>query len=78
MLSALGWSTPDELLANVVGVFAVGASLVQVTNPDDAVTERRIQTEKVTKVLTDRRLRWPPWQPRPRDPNWMCSGCATA
>ncbi|CAJ1584867.1 TIGR03089 family protein [[Mycobacterium] wendilense] len=51
VLSALGWSTPDELLANVVGVFAVGASLVQVTNPDDAVTERRIQTEKVTKVL---------------------------
>ncbi|CAJ1507641.1 TIGR03089 family protein [[Mycobacterium] burgundiense] len=51
--AALGWSTPDELLRNLVGVFAVGASLVQVVNPssDADVTERRNRTEKVTRRL---------------------------
>lgn len=51
VLTALGWSTPDDLLAHVVGVFAVGASLVQVANPDAGVAQRRIETEKVTRVL---------------------------
>ena len=51
VLTSLGWSTPEDLLANVVGVFAVGASLVQVANPDADVAARRIETEKVTRVL---------------------------
>ncbi len=49
--SSLGWSTPPELIANLVAVFAAGASLVQVTHPDAELKERRMATEKVTKVL---------------------------
>lgn len=49
--SSLGWSTPPELIANLVAVFAAGASLVQVTHPDAALKERRMAIEKVTKVL---------------------------
>jgi len=30
---------------------AVGASLVQVANPDPSALQRRIETEKVTRVL---------------------------
>jgi hypothetical protein len=50
-MSSLPWSTPDELVANLVAVFATGASLVQVANPDPAALERRAQTEKVTRQL---------------------------
>jgi hypothetical protein len=32
-------------------VLAAGASLVQVANPDPEALQRRIETEKVTKVL---------------------------
>jgi hypothetical protein len=34
-----------------LAVFAVGASLVQVANPDSAANERRWQTEKITREL---------------------------
>ena len=51
VLSSLGWSTPAELIANLVAVFAAGASLVQVAHPDAALRERRMSTEKVTRVL---------------------------
>lgn len=49
VLSTASWDTPDELIANLLAVFVVGASLVQVANPDPAVQERRRQTEKVTR-----------------------------
>ncbi|RAV07653.1 TIGR03089 family protein [Mycolicibacterium sp. GF69] len=49
VLSSAGWDTPDELVDNLVAVFAVGASLVQVANPDAALLDRRRATEKVTK-----------------------------
>ncbi len=50
--SARDWSTPAELIANLVAVFAAGASLVQVAHPDAGLQERRIATEKVTRVFS--------------------------
>jgi uncharacterized protein (TIGR03089 family) len=49
VMSMRSWSTPDDLIANVLAVYAAGASLVHVANPDASVAERRIQAEKVTK-----------------------------
>ena len=49
--SSLGWSTAPELIANLVAVFAAGASLVQVAHPDATLRERRMATEKVTQSL---------------------------
>jgi uncharacterized protein (TIGR03089 family) len=50
-MSSLGWSTPDEIVDNLLAVFVGGASLVQVANPDPAVLQRRRDTEKVTRDL---------------------------
>jgi uncharacterized protein (TIGR03089 family) len=49
VLSTARWNTADELTDNLLAVFAVGASLVQVANPDPSALERRRQTEKCTK-----------------------------
>jgi uncharacterized protein (TIGR03089 family) len=49
VMSAAGWTTADELTDNLLAVFAAGASLVQVANPDASALDRRRQTEKVTK-----------------------------
>lgn len=49
--SANGWQTPARLIDNMLAVFAVGASLVQVGNPDPDRQARRRETEKVTRVL---------------------------
>ncbi|MET0701840.1 MAG: TIGR03089 family protein [Mycobacterium sp.] len=46
-----GWETPDLLVANLVAVFAAGASLLQVAHPDAARQDRRRATEKVTRIL---------------------------
>ncbi|VBA35978.1 TIGR03089 family protein [Mycobacterium attenuatum] len=51
VLSSASWATPDELVDGLLAVFVVGASLVQVANPDAGVLQRRIETEKVTRVL---------------------------
>ncbi|MCL2532925.1 MAG: TIGR03089 family protein, partial [Nocardiaceae bacterium] len=51
VLSARTWSTADELIAGLVSVLAVGASLVQVSNADDAALARRVESEKVTVRL---------------------------
>ncbi|KZS76645.1 TIGR03089 family protein [Mycobacterium kansasii] len=51
VLSSASWATPDELVDGLLAVFVVGASLVQVTNPDAGVLQRRLETEKVTRVL---------------------------
>ncbi len=48
-MSTAGWTTADELTDNLLAVFAVGASLVQVANPDAAALDRRRQMEKVTR-----------------------------
>jgi uncharacterized protein (TIGR03089 family) len=51
VLSTQSWSSATELIDNLLAVFAAGASLVQVSNEDPATRERRVQTEKVTRVL---------------------------
>jgi uncharacterized protein (TIGR03089 family) len=51
VLSTARWDTADQLTDNLLAVFAVGASLVQVANSDVSVLDRRRQTEKITKML---------------------------
>jgi len=51
VLSAASWATPDELVDGLLAIMAVGGSLVQVANPDGSLMQRRIETEKVTRVL---------------------------
>lgn len=49
VLSSAGWDTADKLIDHLLAVFAAGASLVQVANPDPTVLDRRRQMEKVTR-----------------------------
>ena len=51
VLSSASWTEPRELVDGLLSILAVGASLVQVANPDPSVLQRRIETEKVTRVL---------------------------
>ena len=51
VLSSASWTEPGELVDGLLSILAVGASLVQVANPDPSVLQRRIETEKVTRVL---------------------------
>jgi uncharacterized protein (TIGR03089 family) len=52
VLSWESWSSPDEVIENLLAVFAAGASLVQVRHPDPDALERRRHTEKVTRDLS--------------------------
>lgn len=52
VLSTASWSGPAELVDGLLAILAVGASLVQVANPDPAALQRRVETEKVTRVLS--------------------------
>jgi len=49
VLSTAGWDSADELTANLLAVFAAGASLVLVANPDEAAMDRRREMEKITR-----------------------------
>jgi uncharacterized protein (TIGR03089 family) len=51
VLSSASWDTPVGLVDGLLAVLAVGASLVQVANPDPSALQRRVETEKVTRVL---------------------------
>ena len=51
VMSDREWSTPAELVDNLIAVLAAGASLVQLANPDPAALDRRRVTEKVTRTL---------------------------
>ena len=51
LLSSAAWTGPDELVDGLLAIMAVGASLVQVANPDPEALPRRIETEKVTRLL---------------------------
>jgi uncharacterized protein (TIGR03089 family) len=51
VLSSASWTEPGELVDGLLSILAVGASLVQVANPDPSALQRRIETEKVTRVL---------------------------
>ncbi len=50
--STNSWDNPTELIDNMLTVFAVGGSLVQVANPDPDLQERRRASEKVTRNLS--------------------------
>jgi uncharacterized protein (TIGR03089 family) len=49
VMSMADWATTDDLTDHLLAVFAAGASLVQVANPDAAVLDRRREMEKVTR-----------------------------
>jgi uncharacterized protein (TIGR03089 family) len=49
VMSTADWTNATDLTDNVLAPFAIGASLVQVANPDAAALDRRRQTEKVTR-----------------------------
>ena len=51
VLSTASWDGPDDVIEGLLAVLAVGGSLVQVANPDQAALPRRIETEKVTRTL---------------------------
>jgi uncharacterized protein (TIGR03089 family) len=51
VLSTATWDTADNLTDNLLAVFAVGAALVQVANPDTAAFDRRREMEKVSRVM---------------------------
>jgi hypothetical protein len=51
VLSTASWERPELVVDGLLAVLATGASLVQVANPDPAALQRRIDTEKVTRVL---------------------------
>jgi uncharacterized protein (TIGR03089 family) len=51
VLSRASWTRPGDLVDGLLSILAVGASLVQVANPDPSALQRRIETEKVTRVL---------------------------
>lgn len=46
VLSTASWAGPDELVDGLLAILAAGASLVQVANPDPAMLQRRIATER--------------------------------
>lgn len=49
VLSSATWDTPGALIDNLVAVFAAGASLVQVANPDAGKLDRRREMERTTR-----------------------------
>jgi uncharacterized protein (TIGR03089 family) len=49
VMSMAGWSTADDLTDHLLAVYAAGASLVQVANPDASALDRRREMEKVTR-----------------------------
>jgi uncharacterized protein (TIGR03089 family) len=51
VLSSAPWTEPGDLVDGLLAVLAVGASLVQVANPDPEALRRRIETEKITKAF---------------------------
>jgi uncharacterized protein (TIGR03089 family) len=51
VISDRPWSTPQDIVDNLLAVLAAGASLVQVANPDPGLMDRRRATEKVTRRL---------------------------
>ncbi|MGD9618316.1 MAG: TIGR03089 family protein [Mycolicibacterium sp.] len=48
-LSTAGWCTADDLINHLLAVYVVGASLVQVANPESALLDRHRDTEKTTR-----------------------------
>jgi uncharacterized protein (TIGR03089 family) len=51
VMSDKTWANPQELIDNLLALLAAGASLVQLSNPDQGLLQRRRETEKVTRTL---------------------------
>ncbi|WP_343602923.1 TIGR03089 family protein [Mycobacterium sp.] len=51
VLSTASWGQPAALVDGLLAILAVGGSLVQVANPDLTALPRRIEAEKVTRVV---------------------------
>lgn len=51
VMSDAPWSTERDIIDNLLAVFIAGASLVQVSNPDQSLLSRRRESEKVTRDL---------------------------
>jgi len=51
VMSDAPWSSDRDIIDNLLAVFVVGASLVQVSHPDPASLTRRRGSEKVTRDL---------------------------
>ncbi|WP_442008119.1 TIGR03089 family protein [Mycobacterium sp. 2YAF39] len=49
VMSTADWTNANDLTDNMLAPFAIGASLVQVANPDPSAMDRRRQTEKITR-----------------------------
>ncbi len=49
VMSTADWQNANALIDNLLAPLAIGASLVQVANPDPAALDRRRQTEKITR-----------------------------
>jgi uncharacterized protein (TIGR03089 family) len=54
VLSTASWDEPDDVIARLLAILAIGGSLVQVANPAPGSLPRKIETEKVTRVLESR------------------------
>jgi hypothetical protein len=50
LLSTASWDTSEDLIDHLLAVYAAGASLVQVANPDPTLLDRRRESEKLTRV----------------------------
>ena len=50
IMSTAPWETADDIVERLLAVYVVGASLVQVANPDPDLLDRRRQTEKLTRT----------------------------
>ncbi len=48
-MSTAGWTNAKDLTDTLLAPFAVGASLVQVANPEPSAMDRRRQMEKITR-----------------------------
>ncbi len=48
-MSSAPWVTADDVIEHLLAVYVVGASLVQVANPDPALLDRRRVAEKTTR-----------------------------
>jgi len=49
IMSTTGWGTADDLIERLLAPYVVGASLVQVANPDPGLLDRRREAEKSTR-----------------------------
>ncbi|WP_415974275.1 TIGR03089 family protein [Rhodococcus sp. 077-4] len=51
VMSSASWTDADQLIDGLLSVLVVGASLVQVANPDETKLDHRRDAEKVTATL---------------------------